>query len=93
MRAHPTAPVPRIALTRAEAAASLGVSLSHFERHIAPGLRTIRTGSARLIPTAELIAWADRSATLAGDATLVPGTKAPGRRANAPRHGHEEQAP
>jgi excisionase family DNA binding protein len=62
----PLAPVPRIALTREEAAAALGVSLSHFERHVQPHLRLVYTGSARLVPVRELEAWTDRTATLAG---------------------------
>ena len=44
----PIAPVPRVALTRAEAAASLGVSLDSFDRHIQPELRIIRRGRLRL---------------------------------------------
>ena len=68
MKAQPTALVPRIALTREEAAAALGMSLSHFKRHVARELRMVRTGSVRLVPVAELERWADRSATLAGSA-------------------------
>ena len=66
MKAQPLAPVPRVALTREEAAGALGVSLRHFERHVQPGLRVIRSGSTRLIPVAELARWADNAATLAG---------------------------
>ena len=73
------APVPRVALTREEAAAALGVSLSHFERHIQPQLQLIYSGSARLVPIRELEAWADRTATLAGQ----PNPQRPPRRANA----------
>ena len=63
MKPQPAAPVPRVALTREEAAASLGVSLSHFERHIQPELRLIYSGSTRLVPLRELERWADRAAT------------------------------
>jgi hypothetical protein len=66
VKPQPTAPVQRIAVTREEAAASVGVSLSHFERHIQPELRLIYSGKARLVPIRELEAWADRSATRAG---------------------------
>lgn len=65
MKARETAPVPRITLTREEAAASLGLSLSSFERHVQPDLKLIRLGSARLIPVSELSAWAERQASLA----------------------------
>jgi hypothetical protein len=66
MKARPVAPVPRIALTREEAAAALGVSLSHFERHVQPHVRLVYSGSARLVPVRELQEWIDRAATLAG---------------------------
>lgn len=69
MKPRPTAQVPVIALTREEAAASLGVSVSHFQRHIAPSLRVIRSGQARLFPVRELEAWADRTAALTVEAT------------------------
>jgi excisionase family DNA binding protein len=66
VKARALAPVPRVALTREEAAASLGLSLSHFKRHVQPHLRIVRSGSVRLVPVAELERWAERSATLAG---------------------------
>lgn len=59
-------PVPRIAVTLEEAAASIGISLAHFRRHVLPELRTIRSGATRLVPVAELGRWAQRAATLAG---------------------------
>lgn len=52
------APVPRIALTPTEAAASLGCGLTYFEQMIAPDLRMIRRGRKRFIPVAELERWA-----------------------------------
>ena len=91
MKSQPTALVPRVCLTRTEAAASIGVSLSHFERHVQPHLRIIRCGSARLIPVVELLSWADKTATLAGGGSLAVTEKAPGRRLEpAPRHGPQE---
>jgi len=54
--------VPRRALTRAEAADSLGVSVDHFERHIQKDLRLIRSGRLVLVPVAELDRWADQTA-------------------------------
>lgn len=53
-----TAPIPRVALTREEAAASLGMSLDSFERHVQPSLRMIRRGRLRLVPLSELERWA-----------------------------------
>jgi hypothetical protein len=59
-------PVPRVAVTLEEAAASIGVSLAHFRRHVLPELHTIRSGATRLVPVVELSRWAERAATLAG---------------------------
>lgn len=61
-RADNLAPVPRVALTRAEAAASLGMSLDSFERHVQPELRLVRRGSLRIVPVAELARWAEAAA-------------------------------
>jgi excisionase family DNA binding protein len=54
--------VPRIALTRAEAAASLGLSVDSFERYVQPDVRIVRRGRLRLIPVSELEAWTERNA-------------------------------
>ena len=54
--------VPRVALSRQEAAVSLGMSIDSFERHVQPELRLIRRGKLRLVPVAELERWADESA-------------------------------
>jgi len=55
-------PVPRVALTRSEAAAALGMSLPSFERHVQPELRIVRRGSLRLVPVSELERWAEDAA-------------------------------
>ncbi|KAA0275394.1 MAG: DNA-binding protein [Acidobacteria bacterium] len=52
-------PVPRIALTRQEAAEALGVGLTTFKQKIAPELRVIREGKVRLYPVRELERWAE----------------------------------
>ena len=63
MSAKPrTAPVHRVTYTVAEAGASLGVSLDHFQRHVQPHLRLIRLGARTLVPVAELEKWADQAA-------------------------------
>jgi hypothetical protein len=54
--------VPRVALSRQEAAASLGMSLDSFERHVQPELKLIRRGKLRLIPIVELERWAIENA-------------------------------
>jgi excisionase family DNA binding protein len=58
-----TAPVPRITLTRDEAAAALGMSLDSFERYVQPNIRIIREGKLRLVPVSELQRWAEQAAT------------------------------
>jgi excisionase family DNA binding protein len=54
--------VPRYTLTRKEAAASLGVSLNHFERRIQPELKVVVCGQLVLVPVAELERWVQRHA-------------------------------
>jgi hypothetical protein len=56
------APIPRLALSREEAAASLGMSLDSFERHVQPSLRMCRLGRMRLVPVSELTRWLDENA-------------------------------
>jgi hypothetical protein len=51
--------VPRIALTRAEAAQAIGMSLGSFERYVQTDLR--------LVPVKELEHWVDTNAAPASD--------------------------
>ena len=61
--AHANAPA-RIALTKAEAAAAIGVSTDFFEAHVQPDLRVVREGRKVLVPVAELERWVrERAAT------------------------------
>lgn len=55
------APIPRLALTREEAAAAIGMSLDSFERYCQPTLRLIRCGRMRLVAVAELGRWLDEN--------------------------------
>jgi excisionase family DNA binding protein len=54
--------VVRVTLTVDEAAAALGVSRDHLERHILRDLHVIYSGRRRLIPVRELERWAERHA-------------------------------
>jgi hypothetical protein len=55
--------IPRVALTRQEAAEALGMgSVDSFERHVQPHVKMIRAGRMRLVPIKELERWADESA-------------------------------
>jgi excisionase family DNA binding protein len=55
-------PIPRITLSREEAATALGMSLDSFERHVQSELRLIRRGRLRLVPVSELERWAEQAA-------------------------------
>jgi excisionase family DNA binding protein len=61
MKVQSMAPVPRVALTRDEAAAALGMSLDTFERYVQPHLRVIRLGRMRLVAMDELQEWARKA--------------------------------
>jgi hypothetical protein len=56
------APIPRLALTRDEAAVAIGMSLDSFERHVQPTIRLVRRGRMRLVPIRELERWLDENA-------------------------------
>jgi hypothetical protein len=47
----------RLALTKREAAASLGLSVDSFERHVQPELRVVRRGKLRLFALSEIERW------------------------------------
>ena len=59
------APIPRLALTREEAADAIGMSLNSFERHVQPTIRLVRLGRMRLVPVAELERWLSENASRA----------------------------
>jgi hypothetical protein len=67
-----TPPVPRVCLTREEAAASLGISLDSFERHVQPGARIVRAGSER---NSTFIGHANIPITLDLYGHLMPGAE------------------
>jgi len=51
----------RLALSKREAAAALGISINSFERHVQPDLRR---GKLRLFPVEELERWLRENAEL-----------------------------
>lgn len=77
MRAQPTSPrpepragdTPKLALSKVEAAASIGVSVDFFEAHVMPELRVVRRGRRVLVAVREIERWLDANAalTLGGD--------------------------
>jgi hypothetical protein len=54
----------KLLLSRREAAAALGISLSHFQRHVQPYLRCVYCGQLRLYRPDDLEAWAEDRAVL-----------------------------
>jgi hypothetical protein len=61
-------PQPRLLLSKREAASSLGMSVRHFERHVQPHLRCVRSGQLTLYPLRDLERWAEDEATVNGRA-------------------------
>lgn len=63
MNEAPTKSTPiRLALTRREAAASLGMSLDSFERYVQPHVKLVREGRLRLVSVRELDRWLEANA-------------------------------
>jgi hypothetical protein len=56
----------RLLLSKREAAASLGMSIRHFERHVQPRLRCVRCGQLTLYHVRDLERWAEDEATVGG---------------------------
>jgi hypothetical protein len=46
--------IPRLALRREDAAKAIGVSVDVFDKHVRVHLRSVRVGTLRLYPIAEL---------------------------------------
>ena len=53
---------PRLLLTKQEAAAALGMSVRHFERHVQARLRCVYSGQLTNYPIRELERWIDDEA-------------------------------
>ena len=64
-RERPIEAVPRRLLTRAEAAASLGMSVAHFERYVQPFVKVVPCGQLLLVEPASLDRWVAENARLA----------------------------
>jgi hypothetical protein len=58
-RAEAGMPVARMLLTRQEAAAVLGMSLRHFQRHVQPFVPCVYSGQLRLYRPGDLERWAE----------------------------------
>lgn len=65
---HPDVAVPALALDAEQAAAALSISHSTFKRYVQPEIRCARIGACRVYPLADLAAYVDKKATLAGGA-------------------------
>ena len=62
MNGEPLIAIRAIALSKAEAAAALSMSVDSLERYVLPDLRVIRRGRLVLIAVAELERWANDNA-------------------------------
>jgi excisionase family DNA binding protein len=62
----------RLALSKHEAAAALGVSVDYLEQHVMHEVRVVRRGRRRLIPVRELERWLDQNACLALETLRQP---------------------
>jgi excisionase family DNA binding protein len=58
----------KLLLTRREAAQVLGMSLSHFQRHVQPHLRCVYSGQLRLYRLSDLERWVEAE-------VCTPGTR------------------
>ena len=61
---RPQAPIPRLALRTAEAAAACGVSEDFFAAEVAPHVPAVRRGRLKLYPTRLLEEWVIPNAEL-----------------------------
>jgi AraC-like DNA-binding protein len=55
--------LPRFLYTREESARVLGMSLSHFQRHVQPYIPCVYVGQLRQYRPEDLSSWAQRAAT------------------------------
>ena len=58
--------VPRVLLTKREAAQALGMSVRHFERHVQRFLRCVHSGQLTLYPLRDIERWVREAATVGG---------------------------
>jgi hypothetical protein len=66
---RPLQPVPRLLLSRKEAAAALGVSVDTFERRVQPVIKLVPCGQLLLVPVKELERWCEEHAHYMAGAT------------------------
>lgn len=59
---RPMQPVPRLLLTRKEAASCLGMSVDTFERRVQPVIKLVPCGQLLLVPIRELERWCEEHA-------------------------------
>lgn len=61
-------PPVRVLLSRRDAAAALGMSLRHFQRHVQPRVRCVYSGQLRLFLVKDIERWAEQQAAREGRA-------------------------
>ena len=58
--------IPRVLLTKREAAQALGMSVRHFERHVQRFVRCVHSGQLTLYPLRDIERWVREAATIGG---------------------------
>jgi hypothetical protein len=58
--------IPALAFNQQDAAAALGISVDHFERHVKPHLPVVYAGSLRLYPRTMLERWLEGETVFQG---------------------------
>lgn len=58
--------IPRLAFNQQDAAAALGISVDHFERHVKPSLPVVYSGALRLYPRRVLEKWLEENTIRGG---------------------------
>ena len=62
-----TAPIPALALRRAQAAAAIGISLETFDREVRPHIAVKRLGGVVVYPVADLVRFLADSTSITDD--------------------------
>jgi AraC-like DNA-binding protein len=63
---RPRAPQRPLLVTKEEAARALGMSISHFQRHVQSQIKCVYSGQLSLYHWRDLERWAEEEATIGG---------------------------
>jgi hypothetical protein len=68
---RPRPPAEPILVTKGEAARVLGMSVSHYQRHVQHQIKCVHSGQLTLYDYADLRRWAAEEATIGGRAAIA----------------------